>query len=386
MFFKKFDVFPKYADPDVKIKTKTGALLSLLTLSAMTVLFLHEFVRFVKPRIFEEIIVDTSRVGLQRTMGINFNLTVFSPCNHFYINAWDSEGNQQIGHRHEIQRQRVDENGLLIGEKEWLNVKRRELKGREKKKINPKSNSNTKEEKSDFCGSCYGAAPRGSCCNTCDDVISAFKSKGWGLDGLDRWQQCIDEGYSNLGHETCILSGVVRVNRAKGTLLFSTLSDVKPGERKSRDISRISKSLNLSHTFQFFEFGPRVPGSHHPLDGLTVIQSNKGRMVYSYHMNVVPTRWVSRRGFEVNTYKFTPVFSQKNITVDKSREIPGIYFHYDIAPLAVISRETAYSVWEFLTSVCAIVGGAFTCASLADQFFFRALTTLEGKAQIGKHF
>ena len=377
MFLKKFDIFPKFADPDVKIKTKGGALLSILTIIAMSILFLHELYRFVKPRIFDEVIVDTSRVGLQRTMGINFNMTIFSPCSNFQVDAWDTEGNQQVNHRNEIHKQRIDENGLAIGQKEWLSLKKREKKGREKKA--------RKEQFTPFCGSCYGAGTKNQCCNTCDDVIDTFNAKGWSLTGIDRWQQCIDEGYTNFGKETCLISGVIRVSRVKGNLFFSLL-DYKPGEKKLHDISRISKSLNLSHKFHYFEFGPRVPGSKHPLDGITVLQTQKGRMSYTYHINIVPTRFISRKGFEINTYKFQPVFTQKNITSDKSRDVPGIFFQFDIAPLSVISKETAYSVWQFITSVCAIVGGAFTCASLADQFLFRALSTLEGKRRIGKDF
>ena len=77
---KKIDFFPKYSDPDVKIKTNMGAFMSVCTVSAMVVLFFHEFYRFVKPKIYDEIVVDTSRIGLQRTMPITFNMTIFNPC------------------------------------------------------------------------------------------------------------------------------------------------------------------------------------------------------------------------------------------------------------------------------------------------------------------
>lgn len=381
MFLKRFDVFPKISDPDVKVKTKAGAFLSILTLLAMTILFFHELYRFLVPRIFDEVVVDTSRVGLQRSMPINFNMTIYSPCSNFKIDAWDIEGNQQVNYRNEVHLQRIDENGLAIGGNNWMTMKKRQMKGREKdlqKKM--------REESPSYCGSCYGAGAKGQCCNTCDDVIEAFKAKGWSLAGIDRWEQCISEGYTNFGKESCLISGFIRVSRIKGTLFFSVLDDIKPGSKSVHDISRISKSLNLSHTFHDFEFGQKVPGSKHPLDGITVLQEEKGRMKYTYHINIVPTRFFSRRGIEINTFKFTPVFTQKLITEDKSIDVPGIFFKYDIAPLSVISKETSYSVWQLITSVCAIVGGAFTCASLVDQFFFQALSTLEGKRRIGKVF
>ena len=374
MFFKKLDVFPKFSDPDVKVKTRGGAFLSVLTISAMTILFFHELYRFAKPRVFDTISVDTSRVGLGRTMDVNFNISIYCPCNNLHVSAWDTDGNKQSG-KWEVYVQKIDENGLAIGGKQWLAMKRKEKKHPNQKKA----------EKPDFCGSCYGAGEKGQCCNSCDDVIEAFRKKGWDMNGIDRWQQCVDEGYTNFGKESCLVSGSVRVKMVKGALMISLLDDYKPG-KGSYDVSRISKSLNLSHTFHYFEFGTKVPNSKHPLDGITVLQEQKGRVSYNYRMNVVPQKYIARRGLEINTYMFNPVFNQYNITTDNSQRVPGIYFEYDIAPFSVISTEKAYSVWQFVTSVCAIVGGAFTCASLADQFFFRALTTIEGKRRIGKLF
>jgi len=376
MILKKFDIFPKYNDPDIRLKTTTGAILSICTISAMVVLFFHEFFRFVKPRIFEEVVVDTSRVGLQRTMPINFNISINMPCAKIHVDAYDFEGNQQADTKHDLRQVRVDENGYGIEDKKWLSVKKKEKKGREKKAIE-------KQRSKDYCGSCYGAGAKGQCCNSCDDVIDAFKAKGWSINGIDRWQQCIEEGYANLGNESCLTFGVIRVQRVSGTLYFA-LGDVKPGEKKMHDISRISKSINFSHRIFYLEFGPKIPGSINPLDDVQVNQENQGHMVYSYNLNVVPTKWISRRNFVVNTYKFQPMISQKNLTEKVVRGMPGIYINYNIAPISVVSKESAYSLWKFITSVCAIIGGCFTCASFADQFLFATLSTIEGKRKIGK--
>jgi hypothetical protein len=32
------------------------------------------------------------------------------------------------------------------------------------------------------CGNCYGAAPTGVCCNTCEDVRMAYARLGWSMD------------------------------------------------------------------------------------------------------------------------------------------------------------------------------------------------------------
>lgn len=132
------------------------------------------------------------------------------------------------------------------------------------------------------------------------------------------------------------------------------------------------------------EFGPRIPLSSQPLDSTTIIQDEEGKLAYVYHLDVVPTRWVSRKGFEVHTFKYSPSLIRRNLTRKEATISPGIYFYYRISSYSVISKETAYTFWEFVTSVCAIVGGAFACASLAEKFLFGALSTMEGKRRIGK--
>lgn len=39
------------------------------------------------------------------------------------------------------------------------------------------------------CGSCYGAGKEGQCCNTCDEVVSAYRSKNWAYN-KQNFSQC----------------------------------------------------------------------------------------------------------------------------------------------------------------------------------------------------
>jgi hypothetical protein len=42
----------------------------------------------------------------------------------------------------------------------------------------------------DYCGDCYGAAvQQGQCCNTCKDVIDAYKFRKWAITDYDRFEQ-----------------------------------------------------------------------------------------------------------------------------------------------------------------------------------------------------
>lgn len=49
----------------------------------------------------------------------------------------------------------------------------------------------------DYCGSCYGAeANPGDCCNTCEQVREAYRTKGWAFVNPDGIEQCVREGFT----------------------------------------------------------------------------------------------------------------------------------------------------------------------------------------------
>ena len=66
------------------------------------------------------------------------------------------------------------------------------------------SNSSlAKVEEKEQCLSCYGAESRpGQCCNTCDEVKTAYRRKGWALDNMENVDQCKGEAEKeNLSQE-----------------------------------------------------------------------------------------------------------------------------------------------------------------------------------------
>lgn len=52
--------------------------------------------------------------------------------------------------------------------------------------------------------------------------------------------------------------------------------------------------------------------------------------------------------------------------------------------MVIIYTETHRSFLTFLTSVCAVVGGVFTVASLIDAFIYNADRALRQKVELGK--
>jgi hypothetical protein len=59
------------------------------------------------------------------------------------------------------------------------------------------------------------------------------------------------------------------------------------------------------------------------------------------------------------------------------RGLPGVYFYYEVSPIQAIiyeKRSIHKSFLRFLTSACAIIGGAYTLMGLVDMLLGFFLT------------
>ena len=67
--------------------------------------------------------------------------------------------------------------------------------------------------KKDTCGSCYGAeSSHRSCCNSCEDIISAYMEMGWALKSTEQFEQCQKEQaekHISINKEGCRLTGML---------------------------------------------------------------------------------------------------------------------------------------------------------------------------------
>jgi hypothetical protein len=95
-----------------------------------------------------------------------------------------------------------------------MSLKCREAKNQDQKLLDK---SKAKKEVS---GSCYGTGAKNQYCKSCDDVLDAFRTKGYPVDSLERFKQCIDEGYLKFGRESCVYWGSIRTPRLKGRSSF----------------------------------------------------------------------------------------------------------------------------------------------------------------------
>ncbi|KAH0795914.1 endoplasmic reticulum-Golgi intermediate compartment protein 3-like [Histomonas meleagridis] len=238
-----------------------------------------------------------------------------------------------------------------------------------------------------YCGSCYGALPQGSCCNSCHDVMVAFKKKGWTYFGADRWEQCIKEGYIDFGQERCRFKGSLKVKRGSGVFHFGLGSNVisSNGKTHSHELSSVPLNTSLNHTINKFRVGKKLPNFIPPLEKVTVElpkTESDNKWIVAYYLHFVPSKHIGNT--EIDSYRYSVMYSQKHLTNMTRKALPGIHFYYDFSPMKVITKETRMPLRDFLIRMTGIIGGAFSFAAIIDALTFNALSTIEGKRKIGK--
>ncbi|CAH2066589.1 unnamed protein product, partial [Iphiclides podalirius] len=260
--FKQFDAYAKTLE-DFKVKTATGATITVVGVCLMILLFLSELYTYMSPNISEELFVDTSRGHKLR---INFDIIVPSiSCSYLVLDAMDSSGEQHLQMDHNIHKRRLDLQGNPI---------------EEPKKEEMLFSSTVKQNASDLakytCGSCYGAAFNDSqCCNTCEEVKEAYRLRRWALPDLATIEQCKDDESletANLAlKEGCQIYGYMKVNRVGGSFHIAPGKSFTINHVHVHDVQPYSSSaFNTTHIIQHLSFGSDIKSANTaPLDGVT---------------------------------------------------------------------------------------------------------------------
>jgi hypothetical protein len=62
--------------------------------------------------------------------------------------------------------------------------------------------------------------------------------------------------------------------------------------------------------------------------------------------------------------------------------LPGVFFMLNHSPMRIIYSESRPTFGSFLTSICAIIGGVFSVASIIDTILYRAERISEQRKQM----
>lgn len=100
----------------------------------------------------------------------------------------------------------------------------------------------------------------------------------------------------------------------------------------------------------------------------------KPHQAFHHYIKVVPTTvefpksMSSRlRKINPNVEAFQMVASSQVMQYDED-EIPEARFTYDISPMSVVISTKGKRWYEFVTSMCALIGGTFTVVGLLSSF------------------
>lgn len=366
---RQLDAYPKTLE-DFRIKTFSGATVTIVSCIIATILFFYELSYYLEPQIQQQVLVDVSK---GERLKIHFDL-IFPqvPCSALSVDAIDVSGNQQINIVHDIYKTRLDVHGEPIDNAKKDNS----LNLIKSKQLQVTSTTVKPTLDPSRCESCYGAeTSTRKCCNTCDAVKEAYHMKGWALSNLNSIEQCKREGLVNaVSNEGCKIFGFVEVARVGGNLHIAPGRSMDLDHRHVHDITNLD-SFNTSHIINHLSFVTYEPGH---LDG-TTHTADSAMASFRYYIKVVNSIFVHLNGTTVPKSDFAVTIHKSTPNNDEASPA-GVYFVYEFAPMMI--RYTFYErpFLHFLTSVCAIIGGVFSLASLVDLLLYMSLR----KTQIAK--
>jgi len=348
-------------------------------------------------------------------------------CDDLHLDAMDVAGDSQLDIVDTLVKKRLHLDGsVLSAEEVRVEANKAAKKDSEDQKFQKAAKEGGEGKlPADYCGSCYGAeAKEGQCCNTCDDVIDAYKRKRWSpYDVVQSAEQCRREGRTKVDAnepkrmskgEGCNLSGYMTFKKNAGNFHVAMGAGV---EREGRHIHQFvpedAPNFNASHVIHKLSFGPEygldenVKGRT-SLDGVSkiVTEENGSTGLFQYFIKIVPTTYkgeemigsVAEPGqttLETNRYFFTERFRPLMIDVieDEHHELgekdghagahvgggmgagthaaqehhkvqnsllPGVFFVYEIYPFAVEVTRQSVPFTHLLVRIMATVGGTFT--------------------------
>jgi Endoplasmic reticulum vesicle transporter len=178
-------------------------------------------------------------------------------------------------------------------------------------------------------------------------------------------------------HPGCLMAGFLLVNRVPGNFHI---------EARSNYHNLNPVMANLSHMVNSLSFGPvinqkmknmltSIPEeffsikSISPIDGRMYVNKNL-HTAYHHYLKVVSTHFGSgymyvSSGMTALAYQMVESAQVMNYDTE---EIPEARFAYDLSPMAVVITKKGKRWYEFITSVCALIGGTFTVVGLLSSF------------------
>ncbi|KHN82773.1 Endoplasmic reticulum-Golgi intermediate compartment protein 3 [Toxocara canis] len=373
---RDLDAYSKPLD-DFRVKTLTGGAVTLVSTVVIVILFVSETASFLSKDVVEQLFVDST--SADQRLDVNFDITFTKlPCAMVTVDVMDVSGDNQDDIQDDVYKQRLDQQGNNItGQaaiRQAVNVN----------STTPSSHAITEPK----CGSCYGASD--GCCNTCEDVKEAYNARGWQMIDIESVEQCKSDAWvktiSDFKGEGCRVYGKVQVAKVAGNFHIAPGDALRTHRSHFHDLHSISPTkFDTAHIINHLSFGTPFPGKNYPLDGKSFgTNKDSSGIMFQYYVKVVPTMYeFLDSSNDVFSHQFSVTTHQKDIGMGASG-LPGFFVQYEFSPLMVKYEERKQPLSTFLVSLCAIIGGVFTVASLIDSLIYHSSRVIQQKVELNK--
>jgi len=139
-------------------------------------------------------VVHMMQPGAPKKMRVLLDVTIFGfPCIDLSLDYQDVMGTRAVDVRSTIFKQRLYQNGTAVDVEHMQN----DPKTTDKTGPGAGHGNNTNSS----CKTCYGALPDGECCNSCSDVLYAYRLKRWALPRIEDIEQCRHDGTAKSAYQ-----------------------------------------------------------------------------------------------------------------------------------------------------------------------------------------
>lgn len=394
-----FDAFSK-TEEDVRIRTRSGGLISLSCVVLTIFLLISEWLNFNQVVTRPQLVVDRDRqLKLDFVVDITFPSM---PCAMISLDIMDNAGELQLDIMEAgFTKTRIDSNGKEISTSSF---------------DASDSSSDYVPDDENYCGSCYGAKDQGKndelpkeervCCQTCDDVRKAYLEAEWAFYDGKNIEQCEREGYvdriNQQLNEGCRVQGNALLSRIQGTIHFAPGRGFQNSRGHFHDMSLYDNTpqLNFNHIIHHLSFGKPINSgaedrgaatSTHPLDGRQVFPDRDTHLhQFSYFAKIVPTRYEYLDDVVVETAQFSTTYHDRPLrggvdddhpnTLHSRGGSPGMFVYFEMSPLKVINKEQHAQTWSgFLLNCITSIGGVLAVGTVLDKVLYKAQKSIWGK-------
>jgi protein disulfide-isomerase-like protein len=175
----------------------------------------------------------------------------------------------------------------------------------------------------------------------------------------------------------CQVSGVLMVNRVPGNFHI---------EAKSVNHNLNAAMTNLTHKVNSLSFGtvlhdaprsvkralksiPNALQKFSPMDD-TMYTTKEYHQAWHHYIKVVSTYLKGSGSMNHPLYQF---LEQSQVVLYTQDNVPEARFSYDFSPMSVVVERQGRKWYDYLTSLCAIIGGTFTTLGLIDATLYKVL-------------